>query len=293
MDQAENLRNLIKKNNIPARNARVITVTSGKGGVGKTSVSVNMAIQLQRLGKKVIVIDADFGLANVEILLGIRPKYNLADLIYHDKSIQEIITKGPENIGFISGGSGIKELVNLDKDKIAMLIQKLYVLDELADIIIIDTGAGITDSVLEFVSASSEVFLVITPEPTSLTDAYALLKTLDQRKGELSEETVIKVITNRVESFKEGRDLFHKLSMVVNRYLGIQVRFLGGIPQDKNVLKAVMQQKPVSVLFPSAMSSRAIMELAEMINENKMQEQQERKGIIPLFSNLLKGKSKA
>ena len=145
MDQAEGLRNIIKKQEIDSgrKAARVITVTSGKGGVGKTSLSVNLAIQLRRLGKKVIVLDADFGLANIEIMLGIRPQYNLADLMFRGKNINDIITYGPEEIGFISGGSGINEMANLTRDQVFQLIQKMYELDQKADVIIVDTGAGI------------------------------------------------------------------------------------------------------------------------------------------------------
>ena len=162
MDQAESLRNIIKKQEIDEkkRTARVITVTSGKGGVGKTSFSVNLAIQLHRLGKRVVVLDADFGLANIEIMLGIRPKYNLADLMFRGKSIQDVITYGPEGIGFLSGGSGINEMANLSREQVFWLIQKMEELDKEADVIIVDTGAGIGDSVLEFVAASEEVFLV-------------------------------------------------------------------------------------------------------------------------------------
>lgn len=165
MDQAESLRNIIKKREIDEkkRTARVITVTSGKGGVGKTSFSVNLAIQLHRLGKRVVVLDADFGLANIEIMLGIRPKYNLADLMFRGKSIQDVITYGPEGIGFLSGGSGINEMANLNREQVFWLIQKMEELDKQADVIIVDTGAGIGDSVLEFVAASEEVLLVATP----------------------------------------------------------------------------------------------------------------------------------
>lgn len=201
MDQAERLRNIIKKQDFEAdyeRTARVITVTSGKGGVGKTSLSVNLAIQLGRLGKRVIVFDADFGLANIEIMLGIRPKYNLADLMYRGKSIEDIITYGPENIGFISGGSGINELANLTRDQVFSMIHRLGELDRIADVIIVDTGAGISDTVLEFVAASEEVLLVATPEPTSITDAYALLKTLNKKASYRPDKTVVKMVANQV-----------------------------------------------------------------------------------------------
>ncbi|MDF2589403.1 MAG: hypothetical protein K0S41_3244 [Anaerocolumna sp.] len=293
MDQAEQLRNIIKQQSLNYKFARVITVTSGKGGVGKSNLSVNLAIQLSKLGKRVIVLDADFGLANVEVMLGIRPQYNLADLIFRGKSLQDIITDGPERIGFISGGSGIQELTNLTKDQIIFLTQKLYELDELADVIIIDTGAGINDSVLEFVTASSEVLLVATPEPTSLTDAYALLKTLNRKAEFIAENTSIKIVANRVESVDEANQLFNKLNVVVNKFLSIKIDFLGAIPQDSNVSKAVIQQKPYSLLYPNSPSSKAVSELANRLCENTPKKANSiGSGIAQLFSNILRSKTK-
>ena len=216
MDQAESLRNIIKKQEIDEkkRTARVITVTSGKGGVGKTSFSVNLAIQLHRLGKRVVVLDADFGLANIEIMLGIRPKYNLADLMFRGKSIQDVMTYGPEGIGFLSGGSGINEMANLNREQVFWLIQKMEELDKQADVIIVDTGAGIGDSVLEFVAASEEVLLVATPEPTSITDAYALLKALNRNSSYMPEKTVVKMIANQVRGKKEADELRIQKAMI-------------------------------------------------------------------------------
>ena len=292
MDQAEQLRNIIKKQSPPKKLARVITVTSGKGGVGKSNLAVNLGIQMSRLGKRVIILDADFGLANVEVMLGIRPRYSLADLMFKGKELQEIITKGPENIGFISGGSGIHELINITRSQILFLTQKLYELDQMADVIIIDTGAGISDSVLEFVTASSEVLLIVTPEPTSITDAYALLKTLN-RKGDFSpDNTAIKMIANRVESYEEAKQLYTKLNLVVEKFLTVKMGFLGAIPQDTNVTKAVMQQKPYSVLYPNAPSSKAVYELANMLCNNASPRAQSVNGIAGLFSNLIRLKFK-
>ena len=184
MDQAENLRNMIRKqnqNNI--KNARVIAITSGKGGVGKSNLSVNLALELTRMGKKVIILDADFGLANVEVMFGVIPEYNLSDLMFKGKEIKDIITEGPEGVGFISGGSGIANLINLDQEQVKRLVGKMTDLEELADVIIIDTGAGIAPSVMEFLLASPETIIVTTPEPTSVTDSYALLKALSMNEG--------------------------------------------------------------------------------------------------------------
>lgn len=291
MDQAEQLRNIVKRHSMPGQFARVITVTSGKGGVGKSNLSVNLGIQLSKMGKRVIILDADFGLANVEVMLGIRPKYNLADIIYGNKKLQEIITKGPENLMFISAGSGIQELTNITKGQIDFLNQKLYELDEIADIIIIDTGAGITDSVLEFVMASAEVLLVITPEPTSITDAYALLKVLNKRGDFNSGATSIKMIANRIGSQEEGRSLYNKMNLVVQKFLTLKLDYLGGIPQDSNVTRAVMQQKPYSVLYPNSPSSRAISALAEALYYDVPVSSLGQRGITHFFSSLLHRKT--
>ncbi len=290
MDQAEQLRNIIKKQNQVQKVARVITVTSGKGGVGKSSVSVNLGIQISKMGKKVIILDADFGLANVEVMLGIRPKYTLADLIFHGKGIEDIITEGPCGIGFISGGSGIQELANVTKEQILYLTKKLYVLDELADVIIIDTGAGITDSVLEFVTASSEVLLVTTPEPTSITDAYALLKTLNKKAEFSSDNTIIKMIANRVSSYEEAKQLFNKLNLVVDKFLDFNIEFLGAVPQDNTVSKAIMQQKPYSMVYPHSPSTKAIIEISNMLCKDTQMELHKNTGIAQLFSYLYRSK---
>ena len=291
MDQAESLRNIIKKQEIDEkkRTARVITVTSGKGGVGKTSFSVNLAIQLHRLGKRVVVLDADFGLANIEIMLGIRPKYNLADLMFRGKSIQDVITYGPEGIGFLSGGSGINEMANLSREQVFWLIQKMEELDKEADVIIVDTGAGIGDSVLEFVAASEEVFLVATPEPTSITDAYALLKALNRNSSYMSEKTVVKMIANQVRGKKEADELFQKLGVVVNKFLDIDIDYLGAIPYDVNMQRAVMHQKPLSVADPDAQASQSVEKIALSLLDME-KEKPRAVGIKQLFSNVIRMK---
>lgn len=289
MDQASQLRNIIKKNQQPPA-AKVITVTSGKGGVGKSSISVNLAIQLRKLGNRVVIMDADFGLANIEVMLGIRPRYNLADLIFKGKRLNEIITPGPEGIGFISGGSGIQELTRLTSDQIIGLNQSLSLLDEIADIIIIDTGAGIGDSVMEFACSSDETILIVTPEPTSITDAYAVLKALNRRMMEKPGIYTIKMLANRVGSLAEGRELYEKLSIVVNKFLKIKVEFLGAVPQDNLLSKAVLKQSPVSISFPKAVSSQALFEIASMIGTNTIQEQKTPSGIRLLFYNLIQSK---
>ena len=288
MDQAEQLRRLVKGQERHQTAARVITVTSGKGGVGKTSIAVNLAIQIQRLGKRVIILDADFGLANIEVMLGIRPQYNLADLMFRGKTLNEIITRGPEGVGFISGGSGIQELARMTKEQVMYLTQKLVELDSLADVIIVDTGAGIADNVLEFVTASSEVILVATPEPTSITDAYALLKALNRRAGFSREHTSIKMISNRVGTEAEGRNLYEKMSVVVDKFLNIQPEFLGIIPQDDMISKAVMVQKPITMAYPNSPAAKALQTIAGKLCDGMQQES--KKGITGLFSDMIRTK---
>ena len=263
MDQAEQLRNIIKSNHIKQKTtARVITITSGKGGVGKSNIAVNLGIQLMQMGMRVILFDADFGLANIEVMFGSIPKHNLKDVIEGRKKLKEIITQGPEGVQFISGGSGVEGLANLSKIQLSNLLRAMSELDELTDVVIIDTGAGISDSVLEFVAAGSEVFLVATPEPTSLTDSYSLLKALCNYEGFSKENTQIKLIANKVPNVAEGKNLHEKLNVVSEKFLGLSIGFLGAVPTDEHILKAVMKQKPVSMSYPNAKSVKAFEKIA-------------------------------
>lgn len=289
MDQAQQLRNIVKKQNKKEHLARVITVTSGKGGVGKSNVSLNLAIQLSRLEKRVVVLDADFGLANVEVMLGIRPEYNLADLIFHGRDLRDVVSPGPENIGFISGGSGLRELTNLNSDQIQSLVRMMYELDNIADVVIIDTGAGISDSVIDLVLASSEVLLVATPEPTSITDAYALLKTLCRHEEFYENNTKIRMVANRACGYNEGKELFDKLDTVVEKFLNMKMQYLGYIPYDEKLPKSVMRQQPVTVVYPNAASSRAMFELALLL-DNGLEDMPEKRsrGISGLLTKLFR-----
>ena len=273
MDQAQQLRNIIKQQNMQQHLARVITVTSGKGGVGKSNMSVNMAIQLGRLGKKVVILDADFGLANVEVMLGTRPRYNMADMI--------------------SGGSGIKELSNLSKDQISGIVNMMYELDSIADVIIIDTGAGISDAVIDMVLASSEVLLVTTPEPTSITDAYALLKTINKAPGYSNDNIKIKMIGNRTLSMSDGEELYNKLNSVITKFLHMNMEYLGSVPFDVNLTKAVMKQQPVSVAYPNTPASKSIKAMAEKLaNVEPENQRQTLGGLSGLFSKMFRNRNK-
>ncbi len=289
MDQAEQLR-IIKASQQESRSlARVITVTSGKGGVGKSNTSINLAIQFRRMGKRVIILDADFGLANIEIMFGAVPKHNLCDLIYQGKSITDIITWGPMEVGFISGGSGIAGMSNLSRDYLSYIIRNLAELDSIADIIIVDTGAGISDAVLEFLVASGEILLVTTPEPTSITDSYSLLKALYRHPRFDEDATKVKMIANRVEKESEGEILFQKLNAVVERYLKIPMTYLGCVPEDARLVRAVMQQMPVSIQDPGAKSAVAYERIGQKLLGREEEERQPKRGMAAFFSHIISG----
>ena len=290
-DQAQQLRNIIKNTNTTKRPlARVITVTSGKGGVGKSNVAINLAIQFKKMGQRVIILDADFGLANIEIMFGTVPKHNLCDLIYQGKNIKEIITWGPMDVGFISGGSGISDMYHLSRDYLATIIVNLAELDAIADTIIVDTGAGVSSAVLEFLVASGEVILVTTPEPTSITDSYSLLKALTQYPRFSPEATKIKCLSNRVESLTEGQQLFNKINAVVQRYLKVPMEYLGAIPQDSQLQQSVMQQTPASILYPNAKSVRAFEQVAAQLTGIGSENGVKKRGMAAFFSYIIQGR---
>lgn len=271
-DQAEMLRRIVgdrngvmaEGNRIPEKRARVITVTSGKGGVGKTSITVNLAIALSRLGLKVAILDVDFGLANIDLLFGIAPKYTLLDLVREEKSIFEVLTDGPNNIKFLSGGSGVEELVSLDRRKLRKFIGNIALLDKLYDIILIDTGAGLSQNVMSFIMAADEIILVTTPEPTSITDAYALVKMVSRRDM----RKIIRVVVNMAETVREAENIANKLIVVSEKFLSLKLTKLGYILYDDIVVKAIKQQKPFCISHPRSQAARSMFELADALVYN-------------------------
>lgn len=256
MDQAEKLRTMFQPKTDSKNNklsSRIITITSGKGGVGKTNTAVNLAIQLSKHGKRIVILDADLGLANIELLMGVNPKYSLEDVIKGRKSLEQVLTEGCNGVKFISGGSGVTELVRISDAKLNFFVQNLVKLDSIADIILIDTGAGLSNSVMSFVKAVNEVILVTTPDPTAIMDAYSLIKVLKNDGGIIPK---INIIENRVESEQEAFEAFNKIYRASDKFLDIQLGDLGYIPYDKHLIKAVKSQKPVMMLYPKAVSSR-------------------------------------
>lgn len=280
-DQADRLRQIIDNiklrqaasqanllGTVTRKNARVITVTSGKGGVGKTNVTINLAIALGELGLKVVIFDADFGLANIDVLFGIIPRFTLVDVINNKKSILEILSEGPNNIKFLSGGSGVEELVKLERNQLDKFVENIGLLDKIADIILIDTGAGLSDNVMSFVMAADEILLVTTPEPTSITDAYALIKMISNR----NKEKIIKVVINRADSPMEANEILNKLSLVADKFLSLKLHPLGYILHDEAVAKAVRMQQPFSLSFPKSQAAKNIREMSRklaQINDEK------------------------
>ncbi|MGI6778775.1 MAG: MinD/ParA family protein [Acetivibrionales bacterium] len=300
-DQADKLRQVIDKlksrqieyydnryRSLNKASTKVITVTSGKGGVGKTNITINLAISLSEMGYRVIILDADFGLANIDVLLGVSPQYTLVDVIRNKKNIIEVLTNGPNNIKFVSGGSGVEELVRLDRVQVERFINNIALLDKIADIVIIDTGAGLSESVMSFVASADEVVLVTTPEPTSITDAYALVKMVSNRY----KNKVIKVIVNRAESTKEANDILAKLSLVAEKFLSVNLIPIGYILQDDTVIKAVKMQQPFTIVYPKSQASRYIREISRKLVEddtwNTNREDSGVKGFINRLVNFMK-----
>lgn len=240
---------------------RVIAVTSGKGGVGKTNLSVNVGIALSQMGQRVVLMDADMGLANVDILLGVYPQFNLSHVLSGEKTLNEIMLQGPSGLRIIPGASGIQKMSELTAVEQAAVIHAFSEIDDV-DVLIVDTAAGISGSVVNFARACQEIIVVVCDEPTSLTDAYAFIKLLNRDYG-LSH---FHVITNMVQSVQQGHGLFQKLSKVTDRYLDVTLKFAGAVPYDEYLRKSVQKQQPVVMGFPRSKASLALKTIAARID---------------------------
>ncbi|MDR0381823.1 MAG: MinD/ParA family protein [Oscillospiraceae bacterium] len=263
-DQAGALRQIVanikgQRARAPGTGARVVVVTSGKGGVGKTNVTVNLALALSRKGLRVLIFDADFGLANVDVVLGVTPAYDLAHVVRYRGDIRDAVCDGPYGVRFISGGSGVRELIRLSAARLAELLDNLLQLDDMADVVLLDTGAGVSDHILSMVGAAQEVVVVTTPEPTSIMDAYALIKFLTERA---ESGPRVRLVVNRADSEGEAADTLRKVAAVVRLYLRTEIEEMGFILSDPAVSRAVRLQRPFVLSFPQSAAARNIETLA-------------------------------
>jgi flagellar biosynthesis protein FlhG len=240
---------------------RVITVTSGKGGVGKTTFTINFALSLAKLGQRVFIIDADLGTANVDVLLNLHPKYNLTHIINKEKELLDIIVEGPGGIHVIPGGSGLQYLADMEDWQFNHLIYSLQMLEQYADIILIDTGAGLSKNVMNFVLAADSVIVITTPEPHSITDAYAIMKVLDEHHFDISPYLVL----NRVDSLKEYQDISNKMIQVANRFLSLNISALGYILEDPIVPRSNRRLESFFLEHPESAAARCVNNIAEQL----------------------------
>ena len=238
--------------------AKVLAVTSGKGGVGKTNITVNLAIALKRAGKKVLVIDADLGMANVDVVLGSRSHKHLLNLLEDGVELNNVLINGPYGVKYISGGSGIEKAIDFSMEQRQLLMQKLAACGSQADIILLDTGAGLGKNVMDFVLAADEVLLITTPEPTALTDAYAMMKAYSM----YAKEKNLRLIINRVYDEQESKDIAAKLKQTAERFLQMPIDCLGYVYEDSAVMRSVRQQTPFLVANANCTAAKCIEALA-------------------------------
>ena len=277
-DQAERLRELVNgrikkkgpvessestipRSHRPAGHGRIIAVTSGKGGVGKTNLAVNLALSLATLGQRVILIDTDLGLANIDLVLGLTPEYHLGHFFAGERSLREIAIEGPYGVKVIAGGSGLQELANLSERQMERCLEHLVELEEEADFILFDTGAGISHKVVQFLVAADEVLVVTTSEPTAIADAYGVIKVLSKENPQAQVYLVVNMV--RLES--EGKQVLERLQMVAEKFLDFPVEPLGMVFYDALVPKAIKKQEPFFMTHPQATASQNILGLAKKL----------------------------
>ena len=280
-DQAEKLREIMKrkkdgtgsprvsssKSNVkPADKARVITVTSGKGGVGKTNLSVNMALAFARLGRKVVVMDADLGLANVNVMLNMIPKYNLYHVIKKQKTIREILVETEYGISIVAGASGFSQIANMGEEDRKDFISELDSLSN-ADIIIIDTSAGVSSNVLDFIAAADDAVIITTPEPTAITDAYGIIKIIATEYDSVN--MGLKLVVNRAKGAAQAKSVADRMINIAGQFLNLKLDYLGFIYDDVSVSHAVLRQKPFMVVDPKCKASICVQHIVERMDRNK------------------------
>ena len=256
VDQASGLRQMVNP-----RPVRAVAVTGGKGGVGKTNVSVNLGVAAAEMGQKVMLLDADLGLANIDVVLGLHPKYDLSHVMRGECTLEEALVEGPSGLKVIPGASGVQALAELSPAEHAGLIRAFSEVAADTELLIVDTAAGISDTVLSFSRASHEIVVVVCDEPASITDAYAIIKLLNRDYGHQR----FRVLANMVRSAQESRDLYNKMCRVTDRYLDVTLSFMGAIPYDESLRKAVRAQRPVVQAFPRSRVAQVFRSLAKKI----------------------------
>lgn len=281
-DQAQTLRDIMRARQ-KAPSIRVMTVTSAKGGVGKTSTSINLAIALNKLGRRSLIVDMDLGLANVDVMLGAKTEGNLLSVIHGGRNIREIIGTGVYDVKFISGGSGVEEMLSLNTDMVQNIVTQLMCLEDVADVVIFDTGAGISDHILRLIAASHDTILVTTPEPTAFMDAYALVKIIGQRNMNPN----IRLVMNMSDNEKEAVSALEGFTRIADQYAGVPVNGLGYILRDEHMSRAVKLQTPLLVSFPECKAAHQYQRLA--MNLLNMPDTGE-KSIAGFLKRLLGGK---
>ena len=253
-DQAAGLRRMVNPTPV-----RVIAVTGGKGGVGKTNISVNLAVAMAEAGKRVMLLDADLGLANIDVVLGLHPNKDLSHVLQGECNLEEVVIEGPAGIKVVPGASGVQQMAELSPAEHAGLIRAFSDIGTDIDTLIVDTAAGISDTVISFSRAVQELIVVVCDEPASITDAYAMIKLLNREYG----IDRFRILSNMARSAQEGRDLYNKMCRVTDRYLDVMLSYLGSIPYDDYLRKAVKTQKPVVQAYPRSRVAQTFKNLAK------------------------------
>ena len=256
-------REQMNMNQTPRPIPHVITITSGKGGVGKTNFTANLGWVLRQIRRRVMILDADLGLANVDIVLGLNPDFNLSHVFSGEKTLQEILIKGPAGLKILPASSGISTVTDLTEAQKLSLMEQMETLEDEFDFMLIDTGAGISKNVIYFNLAAQTMIVLVTPEPTSMTDAYALIKVLSRDYHQRR----FTIVTNDVASEAEGLEVFEKLTRVADRFLSVSLDYLGAIPHDPSLREAVRMQRPVCEVFPNGPASQGIRKIARRVAE--------------------------
>lgn len=286
-DQAQALRDLVQgEHNKHDRTTKVITVSSGKGGVGKSNFTLNFALALQAKGYKVLIFDADIGMANIDVLMGISPQFNLYHLLKKQKTIWEIMQQTKYGISFIAGGSGFNDLISLTNEDLNYFYEQVNELSGHVDYIIFDTGAGLSKETLKFILAANETIVVTTPEPTAITDAYALIKMIHSMGHVVSFQLVV----NQVTDVKEGKQTASKIRLVAQQFLNLDISVLGFVDSDLNVSKAVKRQVPFYTAFPNSIASKGIQKIADdyLSNEGSVDKEVTSNGVKGFLSKMIR-----